>query len=454
MKLKTLKVIEGEGKEFLKLNVISDEEIKAATQREFIPDIDGCDGIFSLDNPNEFARGGLFDPTIFGKTELKKVSEHPRFGTYGAYYTLSSTMYDPMAAYEILRLAGFSENDAYRVATYEAGITEAFDEHENYVGSHVVSLTDKACAYAGLDAVAYMAKDCCYPIDVNDLMMNVIYIIPPRLRPVFKDNDNDKTIGVSSINFLYNSLIGRDIRCKKLRDLKAPEIILINERRMLYVTLLQLMMNENLPNSAADDHDRPFSSLVSLLRNKNEKDRELINLALCIAPNGESTVRQVRIDKNLLTKADDILKERGTNFSEVIRMLIQEIVDSNDVPSIVMANSVETLSPEMRLYTAIFGADSSKQMSNEELQKWGKAVGLPQLKTSTLADLFDSKFFPKDITEGDMMNTGHTNDKDDESNIMDKNIAFHIRSVEQIKANIDAVAHKMKTNAINNWLDN
>ena len=163
---------------------------------------------------------------------------------------------------------------------------------------------------------------------------------------------------------------------------------------------------------------------------------------------------QTSPDKNLLTKADDILKEHGTNFSEVIRMLIQEIVDSNDVPSIVMANSVETLSPEMRLYTAIFGADSSKQMSNEELQKWGKAVGLPQLKTSTLADLFDSKFFPKDITEGDMMDTEPKNSKDDETNIMDKNIAFHIRSVEQIKANIDAVAHKMKTNAINNWLDN
>ena len=418
---------------------LSDAEVRSFANKEFVPNyIVASDGL--LDDKNEFAKGGLFDPTIFGKSELKTTAEHPKFGDNCGFYTFKTTLFNPMAVFTILSQLDLGKNVAYDLATCAKGMTEDFD---------IVPVSNDDCVYVGADTIKYAIDKYGITIKPEDLAMNILLIIPPRLRPVVKQGNG---IAVSSINIMYQKVFNRADRYYKLMDLNAPDIILLNERRMLYCTILQLQANELLNEADQvcevfkDNTKTKLTSLTGLLRGRSEKDREIINAALRISTNVESSVRQVRIGKDLLAKADEILKENNTNFSEVVRMLMQEIVDSGTVPTIVVPHG-DDISAEERLFHAIFGTPDVKYMNDEQLKDWGAKIGLPPLSTATLAELFDSGLFPKDPYDGDYTAL-YPGELDTDMTNIDNRINNNTLYIEQVKANADDIAAKLKLNAI------
>lgn len=428
-----------------RVTYLSDTEIRSFANKELIPSFLNSDGIF--DDEGNFAKGGLFDPDIFGKSELKPLKERPKMGDNCGFYTFSETMFNPLAVYNILCNLDLNNSVAFDLATCSKG----FDENWN-----IVPIGKPECIYFGADTIKYAIEKYGITIKPEDLAMNILLIIPPRLRPVAK-HDSLNTIGMTDVNILYKKVFSRAERYKKLKELNAPEIIILNERRMLYENLLQLMANEWLdkPIMAADIYGndnaefgcRAMISLTGRLRGKSEKDREIINTALRISTNTESSVRQVRIGKDLLAQADEILKEHDTNFSEVVRMLMQEIVDTGEVPSIVLPHD-DSISAVERLFTAIFGPQDAKHMDSKQLREWANKTGLPSLSTPTLAELFDSGLFSKDPYEGEYtaLYPGEIGTMDTTN--IDNRINTNALYIEQIRANSNKVAEKLKLNAI------
>jgi DNA-directed RNA polymerase beta' subunit len=89
--------------------------------------------------------------------------------------------------------------------------------------------------------------------DPAPLMMTVLPVMPPALRPVGAD-----------INDLYQRVINRNNRLRRLEELNAPDDILQNERRMLREAVAQLFDNENVEPKVIDESKRPLRSLGAM----------------------------------------------------------------------------------------------------------------------------------------------------------------------------------------------
>ncbi|KKS16476.1 MAG: DNA-directed RNA polymerase subunit beta' [Parcubacteria group bacterium GW2011_GWB1_41_6] len=107
------------------------------------------------------------------------------------------------------------------------------------------------------------------------MFLTVIPIIPPDLRPMVQlDGGRHAT---SDVNDLYRRVINRNNRLKKLTDLKAPEVIMRNEKRMLQEAIDALIDNAVRKNRAAltsQAQRRPLRSLADLLKGKQGRFRQ------------------------------------------------------------------------------------------------------------------------------------------------------------------------------------
>ncbi|MBU3925785.1 DNA-directed RNA polymerase subunit beta' [Patescibacteria group bacterium] len=107
------------------------------------------------------------------------------------------------------------------------------------------------------------------------LFLTVLPIIPPALRPmVALDGGRHAT---SDLNDLYRRVINRNNRLKKLMEIKAPEVIQRNEKRMLQESVDALIDNsirrgQNIALSQAQR--RPLKSLVDMLKGKQGRFRQ------------------------------------------------------------------------------------------------------------------------------------------------------------------------------------
>jgi hypothetical protein len=95
------------------------------------------------------------------------------------------------------------------------------------------------------------------------LVLECIPVLPPDLRPlVLLDNGNFAT---SDLNDHYRRVINRNNRLRKLEELKAPEAILRNERRMLQQTVDALFDNRRCRRPVLGSSNRPLRSLADVL---------------------------------------------------------------------------------------------------------------------------------------------------------------------------------------------
>ena len=103
------------------------------------------------------------------------------------------------------------------------------------------------------------------------MVLDVCPVIPPELRPLVPLEGG--RFATSDLNDLYRRVIIRNNRLKKLMDIKAPEVILRNEKRMLQEAVDALFDNTKRTTAVRSDGNRPLKSLSDMLRGKQGRFR-------------------------------------------------------------------------------------------------------------------------------------------------------------------------------------
>ena len=104
------------------------------------------------------------------------------------------------------------------------------------------------------------------------MIMKVIPVIPPELRPLVPLDGG--RFATSDLNDLYRRVIIRNNRLKRLMEIKAPEVILRNEKRMLQEAVDSLLDNSRKSSAVKTDANRPLKSLSDSLKGKQGRFRQ------------------------------------------------------------------------------------------------------------------------------------------------------------------------------------
>ena len=104
------------------------------------------------------------------------------------------------------------------------------------------------------------------------MIMKVVPVIPPELRPLVPLDGG--RFATSDLNDLYRRVIIRNNRLKRLMEIKAPEVILRNEKRMLQESVDSLFDNTRKSSAVKTDSNRPLKSLSDSLKGKQGRFRQ------------------------------------------------------------------------------------------------------------------------------------------------------------------------------------
>ena len=104
------------------------------------------------------------------------------------------------------------------------------------------------------------------------MIMKVIPVIPPDLRPLVPLDGG--RFATSDLNDLYRRVIIRNNRLKKLMEIKAPEVILRNEKRMLQEAVDSLFDNSKKSSAVKSESNRALKSLSDSLKGKQGRFRQ------------------------------------------------------------------------------------------------------------------------------------------------------------------------------------
>jgi len=104
------------------------------------------------------------------------------------------------------------------------------------------------------------------------MVLNYVPVIPPELRPLVPLEGG--RFATSDLNDLYRRVIIRNNRLKRLIDIKAPEVILRNEKRMLQEAVDALFDNSRRGSAVRSDNNRPLKSLSDMLKGKQGRFRQ------------------------------------------------------------------------------------------------------------------------------------------------------------------------------------
>jgi len=104
------------------------------------------------------------------------------------------------------------------------------------------------------------------------MILKVLPVIPPELRPLVPLDGG--RFATSDLNDLYRRVIIRNNRLKRLIEIKAPEVILRNEKRMLQESVDSLLDNSRKSNAVKTDANRPLKSLSDSLKGKQGRFRQ------------------------------------------------------------------------------------------------------------------------------------------------------------------------------------
>ncbi len=106
----------------------------------------------------------------------------------------------------------------------------------------------------------------------EDMILEVIPVLPPDLRPLVPLEGG--RFATSDLNDLYRRVINRNNRLKRLLDLKAPDIIIKNEKRMLQEAVDALFDNGRRGRTITGPNRRPLKSLSDMLKGKQGRFRQ------------------------------------------------------------------------------------------------------------------------------------------------------------------------------------
>jgi DNA-directed RNA polymerase subunit beta' len=104
------------------------------------------------------------------------------------------------------------------------------------------------------------------------MVIKIVPVIPPELRPLVPLDGG--RFATSDLNDLYRRVIIRNNRLKRLIEIKAPEVILRNEKRMLQESVDSLFDNSRKSSAVKTDANRPLKSLSDSLKGKQGRFRQ------------------------------------------------------------------------------------------------------------------------------------------------------------------------------------
>jgi DNA-directed RNA polymerase subunit beta' len=104
------------------------------------------------------------------------------------------------------------------------------------------------------------------------MIMEVLPVLPPELRPLVPLDGG--RFATSDLNDLYRRVINRNNRLKRLLELKAPEIIVRNEKRMLQEAVDSLLDNGRRGKAMTGANKRPLKSLADMIKGKGGRFRQ------------------------------------------------------------------------------------------------------------------------------------------------------------------------------------
>ena len=104
------------------------------------------------------------------------------------------------------------------------------------------------------------------------MILTVLPVLPPDLRPLVPLEGG--RFATSDLNDLYRRVINRNNRLKRLLELKAPEIIIRNEKRMLQESVDALLDNGRRGRAITGSNKRPLKSLADMIKGKQGRFRQ------------------------------------------------------------------------------------------------------------------------------------------------------------------------------------
>ena len=104
------------------------------------------------------------------------------------------------------------------------------------------------------------------------MVLKVVPVIPPELRPLVPLDGG--RFATSDLNDLYRRVIIRNNRLKRVMEIKAPEVILRNEKRMLQEAVDSLLDNSRKSSAVKTEANRPLKSLSDSLKGKQGRFRQ------------------------------------------------------------------------------------------------------------------------------------------------------------------------------------
>ncbi|KAF0811285.1 DNA-directed RNA polymerase subunit beta' [Andreprevotia sp. IGB-42] len=104
------------------------------------------------------------------------------------------------------------------------------------------------------------------------MIMDVLPVLPPELRPLVPLDGG--RFATSDLNDLYRRVINRNNRLKRLLELRAPEIIVRNEKRMLQESVDSLLDNGRRGKAMTGANKRPLKSLADMIKGKGGRFRQ------------------------------------------------------------------------------------------------------------------------------------------------------------------------------------
>lgn len=104
------------------------------------------------------------------------------------------------------------------------------------------------------------------------MILTVLPVLPPELRPLVPLDGG--RFATSDLNDLYRRVINRNNRLKRLLELKAPEIIVRNEKRMLQESVDSLLDNGRRGKAMTGANKRPLKSLADMIKGKGGRFRQ------------------------------------------------------------------------------------------------------------------------------------------------------------------------------------
>jgi DNA-directed RNA polymerase subunit beta' len=123
------------------------------------------------------------------------------------------------------------------------------------------------------------------------MIMKVVPVIPPDLRPLVPLDGG--RFATSDLNDLYRRVINRNNRLKRLIELRAPDIIIRNEKRMLQEAVDALFDNGRRGRVITGANKRPLKSLSDMLKGKQGRFRQNL-LGKRVDYSGRSVIVSVR----------------------------------------------------------------------------------------------------------------------------------------------------------------